>query len=128
MRGRSSGSLSDLTNPRTSLTWHALYRLSVIHRTSPGRGGGGPAPTNIDLLACSDDEVGDDFLGRDRAAIIRETPRDAPAQDDLDLPTTRAADGERVPAVEVCSKRKVLPGKRADVLHAVGWIPVDEQT
>ena len=36
---------------------------SVIHRTSPGRGGGGPAITNIDLLACSDDEVGEDFLG-----------------------------------------------------------------
>ena len=29
----------------------------------PGRGGGGPAITNIDLLACSDDEVGEDFLG-----------------------------------------------------------------
>jgi hypothetical protein len=35
----------------------------ISHRTSPGRGGGGPARTNIDLLACSDDEVGDDFLG-----------------------------------------------------------------
>ena len=30
--------------------------------------------------------------------------------------------------VEASSKRKVLPGKRADVLDAVGWIPVDIQT
>ena len=30
--------------------------------------------------------------------------------------------------VEASSKRKVLPGKRADVLDAVGWIPVDGQT
>ena len=34
-----------------------------IHRTSLGRSGRGPAITNIDLLACSDVAVGEDFLG-----------------------------------------------------------------
>jgi hypothetical protein len=50
---------------REQTTLLRRIQTGVLGHTSAslGRGGGGPAITNIDLLACSDVEVGENFLG-----------------------------------------------------------------